>query len=239
LLSPRQNPHESESQQTDLLTVYLNHYLSIFDRENSYPSKEWGNTMNSRILTSVVSLVIATVSTTTANPIAATHGYTACAYTPANISVTITLGGIADPADNISSPVAFTTGYPSDNWFYTESLSVGTGDPVVYGTPFVYDDNWYALGTVSSSVGFDFGGFFETQISRSGVVPQVGDVIKVTRGFRAGDPTVPTDYAETICELTITYTVIPDPPFFEPRPCFESLENWISCRTPAALPQTV
>jgi len=94
--------------------------------------------MNSRIRTSVVSLVIATVSTTTANPIAATHGYTACAYTPANLSLEIDLAGNAVPANNLDSPVAFSTAFPNDNWFYTESLSVGTGDPVVYGVPFVY-----------------------------------------------------------------------------------------------------
>lgn len=198
--------------------------------------------MNSRIRTSVVSLVIATVSTTTANPIFANHGYTGCAYTPANLSVEIDLAGNAVPANNLDSPVAFSTAFPYDNWFYTESLSVGTGDPVVYGTPFVSDDNWYSLGTVSSSVGFDFGEFFETQISRSGVVPQVGDVIKVTRGFRYNDPTGPqAEYDEVICELTITYTVVATPP--PPRPdlgrCWDSLEIWMSCRTPAALPQTV
>ena len=218
--------------------------------------------MNSRILTSVVSLVIATVSTTTANPIFANHGYTGCAYTPADVAVTI------DPDGNNAVPETGTLSFSvpveneSDVWFIYQSASVNGGDRAeVYGDPQLME---IEIGFFP--LNFNYEQFFKDfVVNERGIDPRDGDVIVVTRGFNRGappsyviDPNLgynpgdfnfdETNYHETICQLMITYTIAgpPPPPAGPPPPpagpdgrCWDSLKIWMSCRTPAALPQTV
>jgi hypothetical protein len=209
--------------------------------------------------------VIATVSTTTANPIFADHGYTGCTYTPSDVAVTI------DPDGNNAVPETGTLSFSvpedkkSDVWFIYQSASVNGGDRAeVYGDPQLME---IEIGFFPLNFNYEqfFKGFV---VIERGIDPRDGDVIVVTQGFNRGAPPgyvidpMPgdfnfdeTNYRETICQLRITYTVAgtppppagpPPPPAGPPPPpagpdgrCWDSLKIWMSCRTPAALPQTV
>lgn len=183
--------------------------------------------MNSRIFTSVVSLVIATVSTTTANPSAADD--VPCTFTPENVSVTIDLAGNAVPETETLTFSFLPTYY---NLIESHYLSVNNGP--MYGVV----GDWVSLAALPPTEEIDYSDLFESATSEFSIVPQVGDVIEVIRAIE-DEPT--TGQFTTACMRTITYTVIPTPP--PPRPelgrCWDSLEIWMSCRTPAALPQTV